>query len=581
MMKRWINKLMIVFIFSSFLLLNACKEQEEVKVSFVIDENIEITLEEYHEGYNFEKYIKAYRNDEVIPYEKLRVYFSGSINPGLNRGIVEYSEEEIVYSQVFYVYMKKEENICRVYYGKMVKNLEIVNGSVSLVDTILVDGEVMKVVGYYVDEAYQVKYEMNTPLKNGSVLYALLEYDINYIYNEVNKENINEDLKKYITNLISTTPSYIPSWNKEGFKGRWNYIDGVFLNFIIKLYYQTNENSYKDFFINYINYYIDSEGNFINPKDNSNGYREGELDSVCASSILFDAYALTNDERYIKAINKTFTSLTNMPRCVNGINFSHKTNYKNQIWLDGMYMYVPFYLKYAKLNNIDYIFDEVFNQYKYIRENMYDDEKGLYYHAYDTSKSIFWADETGCSQNFWLRSNGWLLMSLTEAIEYFDDGEQKEYLVYLLNELLDNIFNYQDSKTKLFYQLIDKANTAYYVSDYYLGSLKNTSNVTAIKNYIESSGSAMIAYSAIKASKLGYVDCKYNTLGCEVFERLYDYSFKNNALENICITAGLGGTDKPYRDGTIGYYLSEKVGSDDAKGVAPFLLAYLEYMKSE
>ena len=42
-------------------------------------------------------------------------------------------------------------------------------------------------------------------------------------------------------------------------------------------------------------------------------------------------------------------------------------------------------------------------------------------------------------------------------------------------------------------------------------------------------------------------------------------------------TAGLGPGSNPYRDGSISYYLAEPVGSNDAKGVGPFIMAYLEY----
>ena len=47
-------------------------------------------------------------------------------------------------------------------------------------------------------------------------------------------------------------------------------------------------------------------------------------------------------------------------------------------------------------------------------------------------------------------------------------------------------------------------------------------------------------------------------------------------LDGICITAGLGPESSPYRDGSIEYYLSESVGSNDAKGVGPFVMAYIE-----
>ena len=63
-------------------------------------------------------------------------------------------------------------------------------------------------------------------------------------------------MNQYIDQLINETPSYVPAWNKEGFKARWNYVDGVFLNAIVNLYNETKVDKYKYFFLNYINYYI-------------------------------------------------------------------------------------------------------------------------------------------------------------------------------------------------------------------------------------------------------------------------------------------------------------------------------------
>jgi len=43
--------------------------------------------------------------------------------------------------------------------------------------------------------------------------------------------------------------------------------------------------------------------------------------------------------------------------------------------------------------------------------------------------------------------------------------------------------------------------------------------------------------------------------------------------------AGLGGFSGTYRDGTAGYYLSEPVVEDDAKGVGPLMMAQAEYIR--
>ena len=50
-------------------------------------------------------------------------------------------------------------------------------------------------------------------------------------------------------------------------------------------------------------------------------------------------------------------------------------------------------------------------------------------------------------------------------------------------------------------------------------------------------------------------------------------------MEGICLVAGLGPDHNTRRDGSVEYYLSEPVVSNDAKGVGPFILAYTEYKK--
>ena len=54
-------------------------------------------------------------------------------------------------------------------------------------------------------------------------------------------------------------------------------------------------------------------------------------------------------------------------------------------------------------------------------------------------------------------------------------------------------------------------------------------------------------------------------------------------LDGICLVSGLGPYDNKRRDGTFEYYMSEPIVSNDAKGVAPLVLAYIEtlyYLKN-
>jgi unsaturated rhamnogalacturonyl hydrolase len=251
-------------------------------------------------------------------------------------------------------------------------------------------------------------------------------------------------------------------------------------------------------------------------------------------------------------------------------------------------MYAPFYARYAKINNKPEIFDELKSQYEYIRNNMFDENKKLYYHGHDSTKSVFWANsETGNSKSFWLRSIGWFVVSLTDVIEYFPESDNKEYLKGLLAEALEGVLQYQDSKTKMFYQVVDLGKTKIRVKASYFETVKNSTYMVNgkyvdkdIENYLESSGSSMISYALSKASRLGYISSNYKEIGLKIFENIYNHSFKNNELNNICITAGLGTNDDQYKDGSPSYYLAERVGSNDAKGVGPFIMAYLEYRKA-
>ena len=404
--------------------------------------------------------------------------------------------------------------------------------------------------------------------------------------NEDNKEesSYNEVLDDYINNLISKTKSYRPMWNQEGFKNRWNYIDGVFLKSIIDLYYKTADESYMKFVKRYVNYYIDSNGDFICPDSeslNQTPFLTNELDSICESRILFDLYDYTNDSRYLNAINYTASVLSNMNTTSNGKNYWHKESYTNQIWLDGMYMYVPFQSRYFIMKNAQSGFDDLKAQYEFIREKMYNSSKKLYYHGYDDSdEKIFWAQSNGCSKSFWSRSMGWYVTSLADLLEYVPANNiNREYFVNLYKETIDGILQYKDSETNMFYQVLDrKGEGALVPYNTYLEPLKNTLYYkdTYIENYVESSGSSLFAYSILKGCNLGILDDSYKKIGKDIFLGVYNHSFKDNKLNDICITAGLGPKNKEYRDGSFEYYLAEPVGSNDAKGVGPFLMAYTQ-----
>ncbi len=368
-----------------------------------------------------------------------------------------------------------------------------------------------------------------------------------------------EQIDSYIEKLLNSSTPDAPLWNiesiRQGKKPHWNYIDGCMITALICAGEITGEKKYTDFAEKFIDYYVNEDGSIL-------GYSKEKynLDDVNEGRVLFDLYKMTGKEKYKKAIFLLRSQLEKQPRTNTG-NFWHKQIYPNQIWLDGLYMAQVFYVRFQKeFGGKDY--SDTVSQFKNVQKLMRDKEKGLYYHGTDCSKTAFWADkETGRSQNFWLRAMGWFCVALADIIEYIDDENSKKELIDIFAEVITGISKYADPETGMYYQVIDQGNRD--------------------GNYLETSGSSMIAYAMMKGARLGVIDKKYAEMGkktfdgiCQKYLTVSDDGDLN--LGGICLVAGLGPEDNRRRDGSYEYYISEPVVENDAKGVAPFVMCYME-----
>ncbi|MDE6584395.1 MAG: glycoside hydrolase family 88 protein, partial [Anaeroplasmataceae bacterium] len=188
---------------------------------------------------------------------------------------------------------------------------------------------------------------------------------------------------------------------------------------------------------------------------------------------------------------------------------------------------------------------------------------GLYYHGYDSSKTLFWANpETGLSKNFWLRSLGWYTVALIDVYEYMNEQmfDERHSIMEIFKETLDAVLKYQDAESKMFYQVPNFPDRE--------------------GNYLETSGSSMIAYAILKGVRLKALPPRYQQIGLDIFDGICKtyLTVKNEDLNlgGICLVAGLGPETNLRRDGTYEYYMSEPVVENDAKGVGPFIMAYTE-----
>jgi len=376
-------------------------------------------------------------------------------------------------------------------------------------------------------------------------------------------------IREYLDSIIESSTPHKPIWNVElkydDKSPHWNYIDGCMMKAILDVYYVTLDEKYLSFVTNYMDFFIDENGEILGFKK-----EDYNCDNINEGKVLFDLYEFTKKDKYRKAIDLLYDQLKTHPRTQAG-SFWHKNIYKNQVWLDGLYMVQPFYMRYEKEYNNNENYRDVFKQFKNVNDLMKDEKTGLFYHGYDEKKESFWADrETGCSKNFWTRSLAWYGMALLDTIEYIDEQLFYEYMTLqqYFKDLMDSILKFQDRRSKMFYQVTDM--------------------IGEKGNYLETSGTCAIAYCLMKGARLEYLPCYYFDMGKEIFESVLKNKFVSIkgsfCLKDICLVAGLGGMpgkgNYKVRDGSYEYYISEPKVDNDGKGIAAFLFSFKEQISS-
>ena len=340
-------------------------------------------------------------------------------------------------------------------------------------------------------------------------------------------------------------------------KLKWDYCHGLELQSMLDVYDRYGNRKIYDYALAYADTMVNADGTIKMYKR-----EEYSLDRINSGKFIFRIYEQTKDEKYKKALALMRSQLDEHPRNADG-GFWHKKIYPNQVWLDGIYMGAPFYAEYAFRNNQVDDYADVINQFLMAARHTYDPKNDVYRHACDVSRKERWADPvTGQSKHSWGRAMGWYAMALIDTMEVMPEetlGAEKKELNRIYKELIDSMLPYQDEKTGMWYQVVNR------------GGIR--------PNYLETSGSSLFAYAVLKGVRLGYLPKRFRAYGEKAFYGTCDKYLGVNdkgelQLSGICLVAGLGGA--PRRDGSLEYYFSEPVVENDAKGVAPLLLAYTE-----
>ena len=358
-------------------------------------------------------------------------------------------------------------------------------------------------------------------------------------------------------------------------KPKWSYVMGIELEAMLDTYLKYGGEDIRRYCQEYTDTMILNDGSI-------QGYKleDYNLDNIRTGHFVARMYQQWPEAKNLKAMQLMMRQLKNQPRTDVDKVYWHKAIYSYQVWLDGIFMGLPYYTLTARdlltKKEAQKIYDDAVNQISITYQRTFDPVTGLNRHAYDETREMFWADkQTGLSQHCWGRAQGWYSMALIELLDALPENyNRRNELIALLEKDLDAIIKWQDKQTGLWYQVMDSPERE--------------------GNYLESTCSSMFAYVLLKAYRMGYLGEKYRDAGIKAYKGIIKNFIKVNpdktiSLTRCCEVAGLGPglSDKVRkaapkvkenrrRDGSYAYYLSEPIRDNDAKGVGPFIWASLE-----
>jgi unsaturated rhamnogalacturonyl hydrolase len=268
-------------------------------------------------------------------------------------------------------------------------------------------------------------------------------------------------------------------------------------------------------------------------------------------NLLLILYKETRQEKYKLAAQNIRKVFASYPRTSDGGFWHAKTASRNwQLWADGVFMSLPFLVRYGQMfGDSAYTNDEAAKQLLIYYQHLNDPATGLLWHAYDESGKQAWANpQTHTSAYHWCRAIGWYGMTLIDVLEVLPKNHpQRAQLISIVQQLAKAYEKYQDPKTGLWWQVVDK------------GSVEG--------NWLETSSSSMYTYMMFMGVKRGYLAKHFDSVAQKGYRGvLTKVSVGADGATNIVdICEGTNVSD-------LGYYFGRKRNQNDFHGIGAFLI---------
>ena len=284
--------------------------------------------------------------------------------------------------------------------------------------------------------------------------------------------------------------------------------------------------------------------------------------AVASATGLAFLYKVTGDIKYKTKAEKVYADYLKIRRTAEG-GVSHLMLF-TELWDDTMFMVGEFLLAMYDATSDEKYLEEFTKQFRLHRDKLQNKEYGLWVHGWDSDNKVhctfcsqmYWADkETRRSSEMWGRGNGWIIVTLSDALELLPKNNKYwNELSGYLKEMIVNLPALQEKETGHWYQL----------------PVRNTDP----DNWMESSCTAMFAYGINAALRLGVVNDS-------VYVKSIDRAYKGLRAHSIIPTGKNYLTTQNVCTGTcIGnktYYFKRKCAQGKPYGIGMFIQFGLHY----
>ncbi len=334
---------------------------------------------------------------------------------------------------------------------------------------------------------------------------------------------------------------------REGQFNDWDYPMGVVLAAMLHVADVTGDKSYQaytlknfDFIFNHADYFHAQAKAF---GAQNYGYRRflefRELDDCGAiGAALIKAYRAKPDPRYREAIDRVADHIANKQFRMSDGTLARRRPQPVSLWIDDMYMSVPFLAQMGVLSGDRKWFDDAARQVIQTSARLQDARSGLYDHA--------WYENTPNDPKFfWGRGCGWVFMATAELLSVLpEDHPQRAQILAIFRRTAQGVVEAQ-SGTGMWHQLLDKPDS-----------------------YLETSASAMFTFGIARGVKRGWLAPTYAPVAQAGWQALATRVLADGRIQGICVS-----TTAAY---DAVYYYNRPTDLKAMQGYGPVLMAGAE-----